>query len=159
MNFKRELCESPVLGMPSEKGTFLLDTDASVVSLSGMLHQDRGWSGRTVLGPIAYGSKFLSDTEFKYGGPNAEMFSVVTFMENYRVYLERAPFKLRVDKRALAWLKSYSMDQSYIGRSIARLDGYHMIIEHGTRYNTNLHSAEQNNECGTGRHAEAPQST
>ena len=44
-----------------------------------------------------------------------------------------APFKLRVDNRALAWLKTYSMDQSYIGRWIVRLDGYHMIIEHRTR--------------------------
>ena len=39
-NSKRELCEAPVLGMPTEKGMFALDTDASVV---------------------------LSDTEVKYG--------------------------------------------------------------------------------------------
>ena len=30
-------------------------------------------------------------------------------------------------------LKTYSMDQSYIGRWIVRLDGYHMIIEHRMR--------------------------
>ena len=40
-----------------------------------------------------------------------------------------APLKLRVDNRALSWLKTYSMGQSYIGRWIVRLDGYHMIIE------------------------------
>ena len=40
---------------------------------------------------------------------------------------------MRVDNRALAWLKTYSMDQSYIGRWIVRLDGYHMIIEHRSR--------------------------
>ena len=51
----------------------------------------------------------------------------------YRAYLGSAPFKLRVDNRALSWLKTYSMDQSYIGRWIVRLDGYHMIIEHRTR--------------------------
>ena len=55
------------------------------------------------------------------------------FVEKYRAYLGSAPFKLRVDNRALAWLKTYSMDQSYIGRWIVRLDGYHMIIEHRTR--------------------------
>ena len=44
-----------------------------------------------------------------------------------------APFKLRVDNRELSWLKTYSMDQSYIGRWIVRLDGYHMIIEHRMR--------------------------
>ena len=69
----------------------------------------------------------------KYGAPKAEMFAVVTFVEKYRAYLGSAPFKLRVDNRALSWLKTYSMDQSYIGRWIVRLDGYHMIIEHRMR--------------------------
>ena len=132
-NIKRELCEAPVLGMPTEKGMFVLDTDASVVAISGILHQEQEWNGRTVLRPIAIGSKVLSDTEMKYGAPKAEMFAVITFLEKYRAYLGSAPFKLRLDNRALAWLKTYSMDQSYIGRWIVRLDGYHMIIEHRTR--------------------------
>ena len=85
------------------------------------------------LRPIAYGSKILSDTEMKYGAPKAEMFAVVTFVEKYRAYPGSEPFKLRVDNRALSWLKTYSMDQSYIGRWIVRLDGYNMIIEHRTR--------------------------
>ena len=107
-NIKRELCE--------EKGMYVLDTDASVVAISGILHQEQEWNERTVLRPIAYGSKVLSDTEMKYGAPKAEMFAVVTFVEKYRAYLGSAPFKLRVDNRALSWLKTYSMDQSYIGR-------------------------------------------
>ena len=65
-NIKRELCEAPVLGMPTEKGIFVLDSDASVVAISGILHQEQEWNGRTVLRPIAYGSKVLSDTEMKY---------------------------------------------------------------------------------------------
>ena len=109
---KKELCEAPVLGMPTEKGTE---------------------KGITVLRPIAYGSKVLSDTEMKYGAPKAEMFAVVTFVDKYRAYLGSEPFKLRVDNRALSWLKTYSMDQSYIGRWIVRLDGFNMIIEHRTR--------------------------
>ena len=129
----KELCEAPVLGMPTEKGMYVLDTDASVVAISGILHQEQEWNGKTVLRPIAYGSKVLSDTEMKYGAPKAEMFAVVTFVEKYRAYLGSEPFKLRVDNRALSWLKTYSMDQSYIGRWIVRLDGYNMIIEHRTR--------------------------
>ena len=58
---------------------------------------------------------------------------MVTFVEKYRAYLGSEPFKLRVDNRALSWLKTYSMDQSYIGRWIVGLDGYNMIIEHRTR--------------------------
>ena len=132
-NIKRELCEAPVLGMPTEKGMYVLDTDASVVAISGILHQEQEWNGRTVLRPIAYGSKVLSDTEMKYGAPKAEMFAVVTFVEKYRAYLGSAPFKLRVGNRVLSWLKTYSMDQCYIGRWIVRLDGYLMMIEHRMR--------------------------
>ena len=54
-------------------------------------------------------------------------------MEKYRAYLSNEPFKLRVDKRASSWLKTYSMDLIYIGRWIVRLDGYNMIIKHRTR--------------------------
>ena len=77
-------------------------------AISVILHQEQESNGRTVLRPIAYGSKVLSDTEMEYGAPKAEM-------GKYRAYLGSAPFKLRVDNRALAWLKTYSMDQSYIG--------------------------------------------
>ena len=132
-NIKRELCEAPVLGMPTEKGMYVLDTDASVVSHLRNTASRARMEGRTVLRPIAYGSKVLSDTEMKYGAPKADLFAVVTFVEKYRAYLGSAPFKLRVDNRALSWLKTYSMDQIYIGRWIVRLDGYHMIIEHRMR--------------------------
>ena len=82
-NTKRELCKAPVLGMHTEKGMYVLDTDASVVAISRILHQEQEWNGRTVLRPIAYGSKVLSDTEMKYGAPKSEMFAVVTLVEKY----------------------------------------------------------------------------
>ena len=49
-------------------------------------------------------SKVLSDTEMKYVAPNAEVFAVITFVENHRAYLGSAPFKLHldVDNRALS---------------------------------------------------------
>ena len=104
----------------------VLDTEASVVAISGKLHQEQEWNGRTVLRPIAFGSKVLSDTEMKCEKSTA-------FVEKYRAYLGSAPLKLRVDNRALSWLKTYLMDQSYIGRWIVRLVGYHMINEQRMR--------------------------
>ena len=122
-----------MLGLPTENGMYVLDTDASVVAISGILHQEQEWNGKTVLRPIAYGSKVLSDTRMEYEAPKAEMFVVVSFVEKYWAYLGSEPFKVRVDNRALSWLKTYSIDQSYIGRWIVRLDGYNSIIEHRTR--------------------------
>ena len=69
----------------------------------------------------------------KYGAPKAEIFAVVAFVEKYRAYLGSEPLKLPVENRALSWLKTYSMDQSYIGRWIVGLDGYNIMIEHRTR--------------------------
>ena len=59
----------------------------------------------------------------KYGAPKAEIFAVVTFVEKYRAYLGSESFKLRVANRALSRLKTYSMNQSYIGTCKLGLDG------------------------------------
>ena len=63
--------------MPTEKGIFVLDTDASVVAISGKLQQELEWNGTTILRPIAYGSKVMSNTEKKYGAPKAELRNIV----------------------------------------------------------------------------------
>ena len=36
-NINQELCEAKVLGLPTKKGINVLDTDASVVAISGIL--------------------------------------------------------------------------------------------------------------------------
>ena len=132
-NIKRELCEARSSACQRRRGCSCWTRMHQWLRYQAYFTKSRSGTERTVLRPIAYGSKVLSDTEMKYGAPKAEMFAVITFVEKYRAYLGSAPFKLRVDNRALAWLKTYSMDQSYIGRWIVRLDGYHMIIEHRTR--------------------------
>ena len=55
-NIKRELCETPMLGMHTEKSMYVLDSDASEAAISGILHQEQESNGRKVLRPIAYGS-------------------------------------------------------------------------------------------------------
>ena len=40
---KKEMCEAPVLGMPTQKVMYVLDTEASVVAISGILHQEQEW--------------------------------------------------------------------------------------------------------------------
>ena len=44
----KKLCEAPVLGIPKEKGMYILDTDASVVAISGILYQEQEWNEKTV---------------------------------------------------------------------------------------------------------------
>ena len=77
------------------------------VALAKKNLQEQEWIARTVLRPILYVPKQLSDTKMKYGAPKTEMFAVVMFIEKYRSYLRSAPFKLRSDRRALYLLKMY----------------------------------------------------
>ena len=95
------------------------------------------------------------DQNLKYGAPIAQRFAVVTFVEKCRTYLGSKPFKLRVNNRALSRLKTYSMDQSYIGRWIVRLDDYKIIFEHRTR---NKHQKSDNLSKKTEIHERQEQS-
>ena len=70
--------------MPTENGMYVVDTDASVVAISGIMYQELEWNRKIVMKPLAYRSKDMSDTEMKYGVPKAEFFAVVTFVEKYR---------------------------------------------------------------------------
>ena len=99
-HIKREFCEAPVLVMPTEKGMF-----ASVVAISGILHQEQEWNGRTVLRSIAYGSKVVSDTEMNYGAPK----------------VGSAPFKFRVD--SCSCLAEDLLDDPKLNWSLDRADG------------------------------------
>ena len=81
---------------------YVLDTDSSVVVISGILHQEQEWNGKTALRPIAYGRKVLSDTEMKYGASKAEMFAAVTFQK----------------KTGHIWIASHSIYESTTEHSV-----------------------------------------
>ena len=66
---KKALIEATALAQPDSEGEFVLDTDASVVAISGILHQWQCPPGERRLKPIVYGSKKLTTTQAKYGAP------------------------------------------------------------------------------------------
>ena len=57
-NIKQEMCEAPVLGMPTEKSMYVLDNDASVVAFSEFLQQEQEKIGRVLLLPLPVAVKF-----------------------------------------------------------------------------------------------------
>ncbi len=130
---EKKLCSAPVLALPTEEGTFILDTDASDVAISGILLQEQEIDGKIKVRPIAYGSRMLNSTERRYGAAKAEMLAAVRFVEKYRSHLEGREFVLRVDNIALKWLKTYSMSSDIVARWISILGGFKMRIEHRVR--------------------------
>ena len=111
----------------------MLDTDASAVAISGILHQWQGPPGERRLRPIVYGSKKLTATQAKYGAPKLEMHAVYHFIVKNHSYLCPRKFTLRVDNQALSWLKTYSTDQALIGRWIMALEKYQFRVKHRPR--------------------------
>ena len=69
------LIEATVLAQPDSEGEFVLDTDASGVAISGILHQWQGPPENSKLRPIVFGSKKLTATQAKYGAPKLEMYA------------------------------------------------------------------------------------
>ena len=104
--------EATALTQPDTEGEFVLDTDASGVAISGILHQWPGPPESRNLRPIVFGSKKLTSTQAKYGAPNLEMYAAYYFILKNHSYLCPLKLTLRVDNQALSWLKTYSTDQA-----------------------------------------------
>ena len=124
------LIVATALAQPDSEGVFVLNTDASAVAISGILHQ---WQGLPGLRPIVYGCKKLNATQAKYGAPKLEMYAAYYFILKNHSYLCARKFILRVDKKALFWLKTYSTDQAIFGRWIIALEKYHFKVGHRPR--------------------------
>ena len=77
---KLALIEATALAQPDSEGEFVLDTEASAVAISGILHQWQGPPGERRLRPILYGSKKLNATQAKYGAPKLELYAAYYFI-------------------------------------------------------------------------------
>ena len=130
---KTALTSKPVLALPDEYGEFVLDTDASLVAISGILHQYQVINGQRKLVVISYGSRGLRAAERNYGAPKCEMLAALTFCEQFRTFLTPRKFTLRCDNQALAWLKTYSTSSTMVARWITRLSSFNFVILHRDR--------------------------
>ena len=54
---KKALIDATALAQPDSDGKFVLDTNASAVAISGILHQWQGPPGERRLRPIVFGTK------------------------------------------------------------------------------------------------------
>jgi transposase InsO family protein len=99
---KRRLTTAPVLAMPDDEGTYILDTDASNQGIGAVLSQIQAGEERVV----AFASRVLSGPERNYCATRKELLAVVTYMKHFRPYLLGGRvFTIRTDHAALQWLR------------------------------------------------------
>ena len=81
---KERLVSSPVLACPKNDLTYILETDASLFRVGGILSQ----ADKTITEHIiAYGSKTLSKTERNYCTTMQELLSAAVCMRQFHYYL------------------------------------------------------------------------
>lgn len=117
---------APILAHPNAVDTFVLDTDASLDGIGGVLGQIQGGIERV----ISCGSRILTPAERNYDTTRRELLAIVFFCKHFRHYLYGAPFALRTDHAALRWLLQSADSSGQNMRWITTLADYPMLILH-----------------------------
>jgi len=123
---KRRLMREPVLALPSDNGTYVLDTDASDFGLGAVLSQRQGDQEKV----IAYASRTLGKPEQKYETTRKELLAVVSGLKQFRQYLLGRHFIIRTDHAALTWLRRTAEPMPQLARWLTFIEQFDYEIEH-----------------------------
>ena len=103
---KLELTTAPMLQYPDFKSLFVVDTDASNVSLGAVLSNVIDGDER----PLVFASRVLSKTESMYSTTKREALAVVQALKWFRPYIWGTEFLVRTDHASLRWLFRQNAD-------------------------------------------------
>ena len=95
---KQMLTEGPCLAHYAKDKDNIVTTDASTTGMGITLWQKQDDGNRK---PIAFGSRYLNDTEKKYSIGELELLAVVRGLEKFRFYLYGTKVYLYTDHQAL----------------------------------------------------------
>ena len=126
---KQKLVEAPVLAYPTQESNskYILDTDASLVGIGGVLSQTQNGVERV----IAYASQTLSKSERNYCTTYRELLAVVRFVKHFRHYLlGENLFLIRTDHSSLRWLMNFKDPEGLISRWLLSLQPFNFEIKH-----------------------------
>ncbi|KAK3105395.1 hypothetical protein FSP39_024200 [Pinctada imbricata] len=123
---KNALMRAPVLSIPNQEGTFILDTDASDFAIGAELSQIQDGEERC----ICYASFSLTPEQRRYCTTRKELLAVVRFTRQLRHYLLGRKFIVRTDHSSLQWLMNFKDPQGQLARWLEELSQYWMIIRH-----------------------------
>jgi transposase InsO family protein len=126
VRLKEKLTSTPILALPQDEGKFILDTDASGVSIGAVLSQEQEGKERV----IAYGSRVLSRAERNYCVTRQELLAVVYFLKAYRQFLTGKPFLVRTDHSALQWLRRTPEPIGQQARWLETMEEFQFEVKH-----------------------------
>ena len=120
------MSEAPCLAFPLSQGLFILDCDASNISIGAELSQIQDGVEKT----IAFGSYTLLPAQKKYCTTRKELLAVVRFCRQFRHYLLGRPFVVRTDHNCLTWLMRFRHLEGQLARWLEELSQFDFKIVH-----------------------------
>ena len=126
---KDSLTSEPVLRRPDFSRPFLVQTDASGRSISGILAQ-KDDAGQEYV--VAYSSRGLLDAERKWDVREREALAIIWTCESFRAYLYGAPFEVWSDHQSLQWLLT-STAPGRLTRWALRLAEFDFVLKYRPR--------------------------
>jgi len=128
---KLELMTKPILALPTDDGTYMLDADVSNFGLGAVLSQEQFGTERV----IAYSSRTMSKAEQRYDTTN-ELLAVVNGLKQFRQYLTGGYFAIRTDHTALSWLRRTPEPMPQLARWLTLIEqfDYEVIHRDGKRH-------------------------
>ena len=120
------MSEDPCLDFPLSQGLFILDFDASNISIGAELSQIQDGVEKT----IAFGSYTLLPAQKKYCTTRKELLAVVRFCRQFRHYLLGRPFVVRTDHNCLTWLMRFWHLEGQLARWLEELSQFDFKIVH-----------------------------
>ena len=126
MKLKSCLLQAPILDFPTKDDRFVLDTDASLFAVGGVLKQLQG--DREVV--IAYASRSLRLSQRRYCTTQREMLAAVTMCNHFSSYLRGVQFTLRTDHCSLRWLQKFRNSDGMLARWYMLLGQFSVTYEY-----------------------------
>ena len=123
---KLRLMSEPILALPIDKGTYILDTDASNYGLGAVLSQEQSGIERV----IAYSSRSMSKPELRYDTTRKELLAIVNGLKQFRQYLTGRHFIIRIDHAALSWLRRTPEPMPQLARWLTFIEEFDYEIVH-----------------------------
>ena len=122
---KERLTLAPILALPTDEGTYLLDTDASDYGLGAILSQKQDGIERV----IAYASRTMTKSEFNYETTKKEILAVFG-LKQFRQYLPRRDFVIRTEHAALTWPRKSPEPMPEVARWLTLIEQYDYEVVH-----------------------------
>ena len=126
---QQALCSEPlILHLPDISKGFIVNTDASLRALGGVLMQEGEEPGERRV--VAYCSKKFSDTERNWPTHERELFAFVYAFRKWKHYLIGTTVKIESDHKPLTWLKTQKTLTAKQARWLERLEEFDWEIQY-----------------------------